>query len=85
MPVLVPIAPRLAPWALGLEQSGVLDLVGGVGDGAADVPAFGLGDGATGQKLSDRDGDPLWQPIQGTLCRRRRSAVARKARHAPAT
>ena len=44
MPVLAAIWPRVLPF--GLEESGVLDLVFGVGDGPADAPAGGFGDGA---------------------------------------
>jgi len=29
------------------------------------------GQQVAGQKFSDRGGDPLWQPVHGTLCRRR--------------
>jgi hypothetical protein len=29
------------------------------------------GQQVAGQKFSDRGGDPLWQPVYGTLCRRR--------------
>ena len=46
MPVLVAITVRLSPWALGLEQPGVLNLLGRVADRAADVAAALLGDGA---------------------------------------
>ena len=67
MPVLAAICPRLRPWAL--EQPGVLDLAGAVGQGAAGATVPGFGDRAgVGGAFGGEDSFHLGEQRQEQEC-----------------